>query len=137
MRLQLTSLGRFVALHEDVVSLRAQDASGSFGVRPGHADLLTTLEVSVLSWRRADGSEQHCALRRGVLRVSGGELIEVASREAIIDARLDTLESTVLAAFQARDEAERKLRTEAQRFELQALREIMRYLQPGHAGAPR
>lgn len=135
MKLQLTSLGSFVAVYDDVVSLRAEDASGSFGILPGHADLLTVLDVGVASWRHADGHERHCAVRGGVLRVLRGSLVEIASREAIIDDNLERLESTVLAAFRAREEAERSTHTREEQLELQALREIMRYLRPEHAGA--
>jgi len=130
MKLILTSLGTFVAVEDDVISLRAEDASGSFGILPGHADLLTVLDVGVATWRTAKGEEKHCAIRRGVLRVAGGDTIEVAAREAIVDNDLEHLESTVLTEFRARDEAERTTRTESRRLELQALREIMRYLQP-------
>jgi F-type H+-transporting ATPase subunit epsilon len=136
MKLQLTSLGNFVSVQEDIVSLRAEDASGSFGIWPGHADFLTVLEVGVVSWRHPDGHEQHCAVRRGVLRVQGGGTIEIATREAIVDDDLERLESTVLAEFHAREQAERSSRTEATRFELQALREMMRYLQPERGAGP-
>ena len=33
---------------EDVRSVRAEDASGSFGILAGHADLLTVLSLSVV-----------------------------------------------------------------------------------------
>ena len=35
-----------VVVDEDADSLRAQDASGSFGIRSGHAPFLTALAVS-------------------------------------------------------------------------------------------
>jgi F-type H+-transporting ATPase subunit epsilon len=134
MKLQLTSLGDFVAVYDDVVSLRAEDASGSFGILPGHADLLTVLDIGVASWRHADGRERHGAVRGGVLRVLGGRTIEIATREAIVSDDLEQLESQVLAQFRAREEMERSAHTREQQLELQALREIMRYLQPEHAG---
>ena len=62
-----------VADHDDVVSVRAEDASGSFGILPGHADLLTVLTPSVVAWRHADGRPGWCAVRRGVLTVRGGQ----------------------------------------------------------------
>lgn len=130
MKLVLTSLGSFVAVYDGLAALRAEDASGGFGIRPGHADLLTVLDAGVVSWRYPDGREQHCAVRSGVLRVRGGDTIEIATHEAILDDDLERLEATVLAKFRARDEDERNARTESNRLELQALREIMRYLQP-------
>jgi F-type H+-transporting ATPase subunit epsilon len=130
MRLLLTSLSSIVTVHDDIVSLRAEDASGSFGIRRGHADLLTVLDVGVVSWRHTGGHERYCAVRRGVLRVLSGSTIEIATREAIVDDDLERLESTVLKAFRMREEVERSTRTESNRLELLALREIMRYLQP-------
>lgn len=130
MKLKLTSLSGFASLDEEVVALRAEDASGSFGIRTGHADFLTVLGVGVISWRDGNGRERHCAVRRGVMHVTGGNAIDIASREAIVDDDLKKLESTVLAEFRQREENERNSRTETHRLELQALREIMHYLQP-------
>jgi F-type H+-transporting ATPase subunit epsilon len=66
--------------------------------------------------------------------VSGGETIEIVSREAIVDDDLERLESTVLAEFRQRDETEQVTRTESKRMELEVLREIMRYLRPERSG---
>ncbi|HLN22636.1 MAG TPA: F0F1 ATP synthase subunit epsilon, partial [Patescibacteria group bacterium] len=57
---------------EDVQAVRAEDDSGSFGILPGHADFLTALGVSVMTWRDHAGGEHHVALRGGVLEVIGG-----------------------------------------------------------------
>ena len=66
-----------------VDSLRAQDASGSFGIRPGHAPFLTALAVSIVSWKTA-GVERFCAVRGGVLSVTGGtDIAERRSPETI------------------------------------------------------
>lgn len=135
MPLLLTSLGTLVVDHEPIVSLRASDASGSFGILPGHADFLTALDIGVVSWRYADGREKYCAVRRGVLSVAGGE-VSVATRDAILDDNLEHLEQTALGAFRARDDAERHARTDSAQLELKALRELMRYLQPAHGGNP-
>ena len=137
MNLKLTTPGVFAELHDDIASLRAEDASGSFGVLPGHADLLTVLDISVVNWRHHDGRERHCAVRRGLLRVRNGHTIEIATREAIVDDDLERLEITVLQEFRARDEAERNMRSESQQLEMQALREIMRYLRPPRHGITR
>jgi F-type H+-transporting ATPase subunit epsilon len=44
-----------VVVDEDADSLRAEDASGSFGIRPGHAPFLTALAISIVSWKTASG----------------------------------------------------------------------------------
>ena len=40
-----------VVVDEEIDTLRAEDASGSFGVLAGHAPFLTALTTSIVSWR--------------------------------------------------------------------------------------
>ncbi len=61
-----------VADEEGAQALRAEDASGSFGILARHADFLTSLALSVVGWRSGDGQSYSCAVRYGVLSVAGG-----------------------------------------------------------------
>ena len=125
-----------IAVDEDGVSaLRAEDASGSFGILPGHADFLTALAISVVSWTGADGARRHCAVRQGAFSVIGGAEISIATREAVPGDDLETLHREVLARFAADLDAERTERVESTQLHLAAIREIMRQLQAG-AEAP-
>ena len=63
MKLRITLPTAVVAEFDDVLHVRAEDASGAFGILPRHADFLTVLATSVVSWRHADGTEGHCAVR--------------------------------------------------------------------------
>ena len=73
-----------VIIDEDgVLAVRAEDATGSFGILPGHADFLTSLAISVVSWMSGNGTRHYCAVRRGVLTVAGGHDIAIASRETV------------------------------------------------------
>lgn len=120
-----------------VAHLRAEDESGAFGVLPGHADLLTALVPSVLTWRLADGREGHCAVRGGVLSVADGARIAVATREAVVGDDLHALEHDVLARFHRAREEEGEARTGARRLHLAAVRHILAYLRPERrAGGP-
>lgn len=130
MRLLITDPTAVVADHEDVVSLRAEDESGGFGILTGHADLLTVLPVSVVSWRHVDGRAGYCAVRRGVLTVRDGSKISIATREARRGDDLATLEASVLAQFEADAEAERVGRVAAARLHTQAIRRIIEALRP-------
>jgi ATP synthase protein I len=88
----------FVVVDEDgVLALRAEDATGSFGILPQHADFLTSLAISVVSWESSDGTGHYCAVRRGVLSVNGGRDIDIATREAVPGDDLGTLDKTVLS----------------------------------------
>jgi len=113
-----------------VASIRVEDASGGFGVMPGHADLLTVLGASVLRWRRADGVWRYCALRGGIMRVSGGTQVHVAAREAVSGERLDTLEALVRQRDAEETDESRRARGEQVRLHARAIRGLMRRL--GH-----
>ena len=130
MRLLITGPTAVVADHGDVASVRAEDDSGGFGILTGHADLLTALTVSVVSWRHADGRVGYCAVRRGVMTVRNGTEIAIATREAELGTDLATLEASVLARFRAEAEAERTGRVAATRLQAQAIRRIVEALRP-------
>ena len=115
----------------DVVSLRAEDSTGSFGILPGHADFLTSLTISVVRWKAADGMPHFCAVRRGVLTVTGGKEVAIATREAVAGDKLETLDQTVLARFRADLDTEREEHVESTKLQLNAIRQIMRNLRPG------
>ena len=134
MRLLITTPTAVVVDDPDVASVRAEDESGGFGVLAGHADLLTALAVSIVHWRDAGGTPHYCAVRRGVLTVTNGGEIAIATREAVADDDLDRLEHTVLAEFHERTEAERTARTESLRLQMKAIRQIVQYLRPERAG---
>ena len=118
----------------DVISVRAEDDSGGFGILPGHADFLTALPASVLRWRGSNGSEQFCALRAGLLTVSGGDRVAVACREGILGTDLARLEDAVKTLRADEADADRKARVEQMRLHAQAVRQLMRYLRPGRPG---
>jgi F-type H+-transporting ATPase subunit epsilon len=114
-----------VVIDEDALSVRAEDATGSFGILPGHADFLTSLALSVVEWTRADGTRHYCAVRRGMFSVSGGADIAVATRESVPSDDLAALGGTVLARFHADIERDRSERFESTQLQLDAIRRIV------------
>ncbi len=130
MRLLITDPTAVVADHADVTSVRAEDESGSFGILDGHADLLTVLTVSVVSWRRVNGDAGYCAVRHGVLSVQQGRQVAIATRQAQLGSDLEELERSVLARFRADAEAESSGRVAAVRLHTQAIRRIVAALRP-------
>ncbi|HUO53165.1 MAG TPA: F0F1 ATP synthase subunit epsilon [Rhodoblastus sp.] len=130
MRLRVVTPLDVVVDDKEVVALRATDATGGFGVLPGHADFLTSLALSVVSWTHADGGKHYCAVRRGVLTVSGGADIAIATREAVAGDDLETLDQNVLARFREQADVERVERVSSTRLQLMAIRHIMRLLRP-------
>jgi F-type H+-transporting ATPase subunit epsilon len=133
MRLLITEPMRIVVDCHDVVAVRAEDASGCFGILPGHADLITALIPSVLTWRHVDGRQEWCAVRGGVLSVHGGHEITIATRHAQPGDDLAKLEQAVLTRFQTDQDAERRARSAATKLHAAAIRQIIRALRPdGH-----
>jgi len=130
MRLLITTPASVVIDEQNVVAVRAEDESGSFGILDGHADFLTALTVSVVSWRHPNDRQRFCAVRRGVLSVTDGTEVAIATREAIVGDDLARLEQEVLAQFRDELDAERTARTESLRLQMRAIRQIMRYLRP-------
>jgi len=134
MRLLITTPATVVVDDSAVTAVRAEDESGSFGILAGHTDFLTALTVSIVSWRRDDGTQRYCAVRYGVFSVSGGNRVAVATREALVGDDLGHLENVVLAGFRDSIEAERTARTRSLQLEMNAIRQIVRYLRPERAG---
>jgi F-type H+-transporting ATPase subunit epsilon len=143
VRLTVATPLAIVVEADDVAHLRAEDETGAFGILPGHADFLTALGVSVVSWRDDRGAEHHVAVRGGMLVVQGGNAIAIASPEAVTRDDLHQLESEVLARFRRQLAEEQTARTDAQRLYLAAIRQIVRFLRaergpamPGGPAAP-
>ncbi len=136
MRLRIVTPLAVVVDEDGVLALRAEDASGGFGILPHHADFLTSLAISVVGWKTGGGKRRYCAVRHGVLSVTGGRDIAIATREAVTGDDLATLDQTVLAGFRADLETERTEHVESTRLQLYAIRQIMRHLRPDrHGGA--
>jgi F-type H+-transporting ATPase subunit epsilon len=130
MRLVIATPVQVAADIDDAVAVRAEDASGKFGILDHHADFLTVLAISVVSWRRRDGGEGHCAVRGGVLSVNGGATVSVATREAVVSDDLVKLERDVLARFRRTGEEEKAARASSTRLYLAAVRRMLAYLRP-------
>jgi F-type H+-transporting ATPase subunit epsilon len=135
MRLGVSTPLAIVVEADNVASLRAEDETGAFGILPGHADFLTALAVSVVSWRDGEGGEHYVAVRGGMLEVRGGGMIDVATPEAVASDDLHRLETEALAAFRRSLDEERTAHVDAQRLYLAAIRQICRFIRSDRATA--
>lgn len=110
---------------EAVTSFVGRDASGSFGILPGHAPLLAVLDYGIARVRVGDGDWHYIACPGGVLRLAGDEL-ELSTRRYLRDddhARLSLQLSGVLA----HEEAElRSVKENLQRLEQELYRRLHR-----------
>lgn len=136
MRLLVTTPVAVVVDAEDVRHVRAEDETGAFGILPGHADFITVLTVSVITWHNHVGDEHHVAVRGGVLTVRDGDLVEVATRDAVGEDTLRELGSAVLVRFQDDARLEEESRVSATRLHLAAIRQLQRYLESARQPVP-
>lgn len=130
MRLVITTPTTVVLDVSSVKSVRAEDSTGSFGIMAGHADFLTVLEISVLIWRDGDGREHCAALRGGVFRVRDGDVVEIATREAIVCEQIGHLREHVLMEMTRSTEAEKAARRGALSLEQSVIRRLYGYIRP-------
>jgi F-type H+-transporting ATPase subunit epsilon len=135
LHLTVTTPGQILVDSGEVAAVRAEDESGSFGILPGHADLLTALVPSVVRWRTTDGTAHFCAVHGGVFTVSAGHNVAVACREGVLGDSLEDLEAKVRAVRAQQTEADRKARVEQVRLHALAVRQLLRYLRPSPATA--
>lgn len=133
LHLTITTPSSVLVDRGDVVSVRAEDESGGFGILPNHADLLTVLPPSVLRWRGADRVEHYCVVDGGVFSVTEGRKVAVACRQGTVGDDLEKLEADVAAMRAEETDVARRARTEQTRLHARAVRQLMRYLRPGHA----
>jgi F-type H+-transporting ATPase subunit epsilon len=115
----------------DVRHVRAEDATGAFGLLPHHDELLTVLAISVVTWRGGDTHEHHVAVAGGVLTMTGGDRVEIATRDAQAGDDLAELERAVVARYRAEVAARAATSREAAKLESALVRRVLRYVLPG------
>ncbi len=134
MKLTITTPLAVITEEDGLRALVAEDASGRFGIQPGHADFLTSLAIAVVRWKSGNGAQHYCAVRGGVLTVAAGQEIAIATREAVMGDDLSTLDTLILGRFQADAEAEQTERVDSTRLQLTAIRQIVSTLQGVQSG---
>jgi F-type H+-transporting ATPase subunit epsilon len=107
MRLEMAVPERML-VEREIRSLQAEDPTGRFGLRPGHARHLTALVPGLVVWRYVEDGrpgETFAAVRGGVLETDG-RTVRIAAREAHISEDVDELEAMIGRAEQERAERE-------------------------------
>ncbi|BCG04832.1 ATP synthase epsilon chain (plasmid) [Paraburkholderia sp. PGU19] len=137
LRLTIATPAQLVVDGSPIVSLRAEDESGGFGIHAGHEDMVTLLSASVVRWTMPDGITHFGAVDGGVLIVSNGSTVSIACREAVLGESLQRLEAEVHGVRAAQLDTMRRARVEQTRLHAHAVRQMLRYLRPQAArGVP-
>ncbi len=113
-----------VILEEEVTHVTAEDVTGSLGIRPGHAALVTPLAVGIVIARAAAGGERYVAVNGGVMIVTGEE-VEIVSRHAVASSDLAHLEGTVLEAFDKEEHDDRTNKVAFEKMRLNLMRRVL------------
>ena len=134
MRLLITTPAEVVIDQADVVSVKADDFSGSFGLQPGHCEFMTALTVSVLAFRTKEDKTRYVAVRGGVLNMRAGTSCEIATREAVVGDDLAALRSHVLRQMVDHADREAEARTQTMKLQLSVMRQLNAYLRGERPG---
>lgn len=117
-----------------VESFVGEDASGSFGILPGHERFVTALIFGLASFRPAGSDWQYLATAGGTLYFAGGALY-IATRRFLVEPGYAAV-SAALARQLAAEEAElHRVRDSLHRLEEGMYRRLER-LQRGREGGP-
>lgn len=115
-----------VVLEQDVVHVTAEDVTGSLGIRPGHAPMVTPLVPGIVIARSDSGSEKFVAVNGGVMMVVG-DTVEVVSRHAVAGADLAGLTNKVVAGFEKEHEEDKANRTAFEKLRMSFLRGVVEF----------
>jgi F-type H+-transporting ATPase subunit epsilon len=110
-------------LDEEVLSVSAEAADGSFCLLPRHVDFVTALVPGILSFQTAAG-EEFVAVDEGVLVKSGPEVL-VSARGAVRSTGLPELKQAVRERIRRLDERERLARAALARMEASVVRSFV------------
>jgi F-type H+-transporting ATPase subunit epsilon len=113
-----------VVFEDEVAHVTVEDPTGSLGIRPGHAPLVTPLVQGILVARAADGRERYLALDGGVALVNR-DVMEVVSRQAVESDDLAHLEETVLGEFERRADEEKSSFVAFEKMRLSFMRRLL------------
>ena len=90
-----------VVLDTRVTGVQAADATGRFGLRPGHEPFVTVLAPSLLVYTDETGTERYAAVDGGVLLLEG-DRVSVVTREAVLADRLEDVAERAAAILDVR-----------------------------------
>lgn len=137
MKLLITTPTATVAAVDGVRHVRAEDETGAFGIMEGHADFLTVLPISVVTWDYGGATEGFALVRGGILTVHHGDLVEIAARGAFSRDELSALGSEAVRELEQDEELEDTSRTSDTRLHLATIRQMQRVLQAARGGDSR
>lgn len=106
-----------------VTSLVARDASGSFGILPGHARLLTLIDAGLLRLRRGGGAWEYAACSGGLLYVEA-DTVHVCTARFLLDTDYGRISAALHTQFETQAQSIKAQRSSVARMEEEMLRRL-------------
>jgi len=119
-----------VVVEQEVIHVTVEDVTGSLGIRPGHAPLVTPLTASLVIARKPGGDEDYVAVNGGVMVVDA-QSVKVVSRKAVLSSDLEHLENDVLEGFDRETEQDKKNVVAFEKMRLDFMRRILEFDRAG------
>jgi len=113
-----------VILEQDVTHVTAEDPTGSLGIRPGHATLMTPLVPGIVIARSESGSQRYVAVNGGVMLVDSNT-VEIVSRQAVTGTDRAELETKVVAGFEKDNDDDRANRAAFEKLRISFMRGVV------------
>jgi F-type H+-transporting ATPase subunit epsilon len=115
MVLHLESVARYERI-ENAVAFTGEDASGSFGILPGHAPIMTILVFGLARYRTSDDVWHYLALPGAMLR-GGGSEFHIAARRYVQGTDYEQISTALRQQFVAEEEALESVKVSVRRLE--------------------
>jgi F-type H+-transporting ATPase subunit epsilon len=119
---------------DGVTSFVGEDASGSFGILPGHARMMTVLVFGLARFRTAAGEWRYLALPGALLYFSGNAL-SLGTRRFLLDDDYERISAALHEQLLAEERTLHEIRNSLHRMEEQLLRRLWRMGPGGTEGA--
>jgi F-type H+-transporting ATPase subunit epsilon len=110
---------------DGVTSFVGEDASGSFGILPGHARTMSLLTFGLARFRAGDGAWEYLAVPGAVVYFANNEL-HVATRRYVRGKDYDRILAALHQEFLAEEEALRTMKQSLKRLEDEMLKRLLK-----------
>jgi F-type H+-transporting ATPase subunit epsilon len=117
---------------DDVASFVAEDASGSFGILPGHAPMSTVLEFGLARYRVAGAAWWYVAAPGAVIR-HDGRALHFSTRRYVRDASLERVRAALQEQLRAEEEALHAVTQSLRRLEEEMFKRLWKLGRGGEA----
>lgn len=114
-----------VVLAATVLAVQAADATGRFGIHPGHEPFVTVLVPSLLVYTDEKRVERYAAVDGGVLLVEPG-FVTVTTRDAVLSDQLEELARRAADILDARRRSEHHARAEFEELQTALVKQLAR-----------